>query len=231
MKKNSENWLDDFFCLFFPKLCPGCSASLFQQETFICTRCLYHLPRTGYHHWRNNPVEMIFWGRVPVSYATAGFFFSKKGQFQKIIHHFKYRGWKELGEELGRLIGYEMAGTEFTEVSMVVPVPLHVSKLRKRGYNQSEFIARGMAEALHRPLDTRSLVRKTASSTQTRKSRYERWMNVGEIFCVPDPQAFRNQHILLVDDVVTTGATLEACATEILKSENAKVSIATLAVA
>jgi ComF family protein len=226
-----DSWADDFFSLFFPRLCPGCAASLYKQENLICTRCLYHLPRTNFHQWRNNPVEMIFWGRVPVQYATAGFYFHKKGRFQKIVHNFKYRGCKELGEELGRIIGQDLVHSSFSEVTMVVPVPLHPSKLKKRGYNQSEYIARGLSEALQRPMDITSLQRKTASSTQTRKSRFERWKNVEDIFSVSDHNRFAGQHVLLVDDVVTTGATLEACANEILKSDSALVSMATLAVA
>ncbi|MFN8206753.1 MAG: ComF family protein [Bacteroidales bacterium] len=226
-----EPFLDDFIALLYPRICAGCSATLYRQERWLCSRCLYHLPRTNFHRWRNNPVEMIFWGRVPVQYATAGFYFHKKGRFQKIVHEFKYRGGKELGQELGRIIGYDLAGSCFTESSLIVPVPLHISKLRKRGYNQSECIARGLSEVMDRPLDLESLQRAVPSSTQTRKSRFERWKNVEEIFCLRNPECFSNQHVLLVDDVVTTGATLEACAGTVLQSANSRVSIVTLAVA
>lgn len=224
-------YLDDFLNLFFPRLCAGCSASLFRNESLICTRCRYQLPRTGYHRWRNNPVEVLFWGRVPVVYGTAGFFFQKKGHFQQMVHTMKYRGMKELGKELGRIMGIDMAGSVFSEVDLLIPVPLHPEKLQKRGYNQSEWIAYGLGEALHKPVGRNILVRTIASETQTRKSRFDRWKNVENIFQVLRPEKIQGKHILLVDDVVTTGATLESCAHEILDVPETKVSVATLAVA
>jgi len=224
-------WMDDFTGLFFPKLCAGCASSLYRNEVLICTRCRYHLPRTGFHLWRDNPVEMLFWGRVPVEYATAGFFFQKKGRFQRIIHTMKYKGVKEIGKELGKMMGHEMNGSIFSRIDCIIPVPLHPEKLKTRGFNQSEWIARGLSEALHRPVYTDILIRAVKNETQTRKSRYERWKNVENIFQVTAPSALENRHVLLVDDVVTTGSTLEACASELLKVTRVKVSIATLAVA
>jgi len=224
-------YFDDFLNLFFPRLCAGCSASLFRGESLICTRCRYQLPRTGYHRWRNNPVEVLFWGRVPIIYGTAGFFFQKKGYFQHMVHAMKYRGMKELGKELGKVMGIDMAGSVFSEVDLLVPVPLHPEKLLKRGYNQSEWIAFGLGEALRKPVGKNILVRVIASETQTRKSRFDRWKNVENIFRIMRPDAIQGKHILLVDDVVTTGATLESCAHEILNVPGTKVSVATLAVA
>lgn len=228
---SSLQWVDDFTGLFFPRICPGCSSSLYKQETLICTNCRYYLPRTRFHQWRNNPVEMIFWGRVRIEYATAGFYFQKKGRLQKIIHQFKYRGGREIGQELGKLMGQELRGTAFEEVTKVVAVPLHPSKQKLRGYNQSEYLAKGIAEGLERPVDFHSLQRVVASSTQTRKNRFERWQNVEEIFRVENAASLEQHHILLVDDVITTGATLEACASAVLKVPGARVSIATLAMA
>lgn len=224
-------YFDDFLNLFFPRLCAGCSVTLFRNENLICTRCLYHLPRTGYHRWRNNPVEVLFWGRVQIVYGTAGFFFQKKGHFQHMIHAMKYQGLKELGKELGKLMGYDLANSVFSETDLIIPVPLHPSKLKKRGYNQSEWIALGLGEALHKPVYRDILVRVIANETQTRKSRFDRWKNVENIFRISKPWLIQGKHILLADDVITTGATLESCAHEILKIPDTKVSVATLAVA
>jgi ComF family protein len=174
---------------------------------------------------------MLFWGRAPVVYGTAGYFFQKKGHFQHMIHAMKYRGVKELGKELGKLMGYEMADSVFSETELIVPVPLHPEKLQKRGYNQSEWIAWGIGEALHKPVHNGILIRVIANETQTRKSRFDRWINVENVFRIRKPEAIQGKHVLLVDDVVTTGATLEACAHVILRIPGTKVSVATLAVA
>ncbi len=224
-------WLDDFTGLFFPRLCISCTGALQRHETMLCDHCLYHLPRTQFHRDADNPVARLFWGRIPVEYATSFFYFSKGSPYQKILHELKYKGMKEIGLEMGRIFGKEIRDSEFRKVELVVPVPLHPSKLRKRGYNQAEWIALGLSEGLCKPMDSRSLIRKVSSSTQTRKGRYDRWMNVEGIFDASQPDHLSNRHILLVDDVVTTGATLEACASVILGLGNTKISIATLAVA
>ena len=223
--------LEDFAGLFFPRLCISCSDALFRHESMLCDRCLYHLPRTSFHRDQENPVARLFWGRVKIEQATSFFYFTKGSPYQKILHELKYEGMKEIGLEMGKIFGREICESAFGMVELIVPIPLHRSRQRKRGYNQSEWIAMGLAEGLKKPMDSSSLVRKVASSTQTRKGRYDRWTNVEGIFRVIAPDKLESKHILLVDDVVTTGATLEACASEILMLANTRVSIATLAVA
>jgi ComF family protein len=176
-------------------------------------------------------VAQLFWGRVQVENATAYFVFHKGSRFQKILHKIKYRNQQSLGVELGRWFGQELLQTDFATVDMVVPVPLHPKKLEKRGYNQSELIARGISETLSKPLKSNLLKRVIANPTQTRKGRYERWTNVEGIFELNDMAYAENKHILIVDDVVTTGSTLEACVSAALKAPGAKVSIAVLAMA
>jgi ComF family protein len=224
--------LNDFFNLIFPVTCAACGNVLINNERIICLSCNYNLPRTNFHLEPDNPVAVIFWGRVRIEYATAFYFFNKASRFRHLIHELKYKGRKDIGMELGRIFGFEMATSPgFRLIDLVLPVPLHKKKLRKRGFNQSEYIARGISEAMNKPLDTSTVIRIVYSATQTRKSRYDRWMNVEGIFKVTDPTALSGKHILLVDDVVTTGATLEACATEILKVEGTKVSVAILGMA
>lgn len=226
------HFFTDFVNLLYPRVCPCCGQNLFKQENLICTRCLYHIPKTNFHHFNDNPVARQFWGRVNVENATSYYFFYKGSKFQVLIHNMKYRGQKEIGYELGKIFGSElMSSSAYREIDLVVPVPLHVRKQRKRGYNQSEWIARGIAERMEKPIDTRALYRAIESETQTRKTRYERWKNVENIFKLKTADALKDKHILLVDDVVTTGSTLEACARVLLTIENTKVSIATLAMA
>ncbi|PLX12159.1 MAG: amidophosphoribosyltransferase [Marinilabiliales bacterium] len=224
-------YLTDLFNLFFPNLCLVCNSHLVNQEELICTKCLYNLPKTGYHQEIDNPVSQLFWGRTKIEYATAYFTFSKGSRYQDLMHKFKYHGSKEIGYVLGKAFGNHIRESVFNEVDVIVPVPLHKSKLKKRGYNQSEWIGMGLSEALQVPLDIISFIRLVATETQTRKSRFERWKNVENIFSITNKEALTGKHILLVDDVVTTGSTLEACANVLLDLDNTKVSIATLAVA
>ena len=216
--------------LFYPKLCAACGTPLLQQEKYVCTQCLYYLPKTNYHYTDENPVEKVFWGRAEINAATAYYFFEKESRFAKIIHQLKYRGNKEIGIEMGKIFGAELKeSSRFNEVDLIIPVPLHWKKLKKRGYNQSEYIASGIAESMGIPIDTKTLYRAVETETQTRKSRYERWENVENIFRLRSVDKIAGKHILLIDDVITTGATLESCATTLLKENNTKVSLATLA--
>ena len=224
--------INDFFKLIFPVTCAACSKVLVKNERVICLSCNYTLPRTNFHIDHNNPVSQIFWGRIRIENATAFYFFNKGSKFRHLVHELKYNNRKDIGTELGKIFGYEISAAEgFRQIDIVMPVPLHKKKLKKRGFNQSESIARGISEALCKPLDISSVLRSVNSSTQTRKNRYDRWLNVAGIFTVVNPNILIGKHILLVDDVVTTGATIEACATEILKIEGTRVSVAVLAVA
>lgn len=225
-------FLDYLTELLFPSLCVVCGDRLIEQEQWICLNCLHHIPRTNFHLSADNPVAQIFYGRVPIEYATSFFYFSKGSQYQTLLHSLKYKGMKELGAEIGKHFGIDlMQSPGFSSVDIICPVPLHPSKEKKRGYNQSWWIASGIAKQMNKELDAQNLKRVTATETQTRKSRFERWQNVEGIFELSNPETFEGKHILLVDDVVTTGSTLEACAVAIHSATNAKVSIATLATA
>jgi len=175
-------------------------------------------------------MEQVFWGKVRLEHACAFFFFSKGSRFRKLLHKLKYYGKKEIGIVLGRRFGMELRESPFYQtVDTVIPIPLHPKKLRKRGYNQSEQIAIGLATTTAWELDTKSVVRKQHTETQTRKNRMERWENVSEVFVVRYPELIKGKHVLLVDDVITTGATIEACAARLLEVEGCRVSVATLA--
>ncbi len=231
MNQNLTQLLEGFLGLFYPNICACCSTSLMHGESYVCSHCLYDLPATNFYKEKDNPVVQIFWGRVSVEYATANYFFKKGNHVQHLIHQIKYRGQKEIGEMLGREMGKNLCVSHFNTADMVVPVPLHPQKLRKRGYNQSEWIARGVSEAMKKTLDTTTLIRHSTTSSQTRRKRFDRWENVDSGFGLSNPVNFAGKHVLLIDDVITTGATLEACIHAIQKSDGAKVSVATLAVA
>jgi len=223
---------DDFISLLFPRLCYACGSHLLRNEKLICTQCYISIPRTNYHLTPDNPVEQLFWGRCQICKAAAFSFYNKGSRIRKLIHNLKYRGVREIGYELGKIYGLSLRHSDFlNEVDLIIPVPLHPSKHRKRGFNQAECISRGLADTTGLPLDLNSLVRIALSDTQTKRSRYERWLNVEGIFFVAEPAELKGKHILLVDDVITTGSTLEACTVELLKIENVKVSVVAIAVA
>lgn len=225
--------LPDFINLFFPEVCAACNNGLFRGERVICTHCLYHLPRTGFHLHPGNLVEKQFWGKVPVRAATALFYFHKGQRVQHLIHRLKYHGEKDVGVLAGEMLGTVIKSSgRFSGLDAVVPVPLHAGKLRTRGFNQSDLIARGIAETLRIPVLNDCLVRNKATSTQTRKSRYQRFENVDCVFGITDKYAGKPMHYLIADDVITTGSTLASCAAALLDgSPDSSVSIATVAYA
>lgn len=223
---------DDFISLLFPRLCYACGDHLLRNERIICTQCYVSIPRTNYHLSIDNPVAQLFWGRAQILRAAAFSFYTKGSRIRNLIHNLKYKGIKEIGLELGNIYGTSLMKSDFSDtIDLIIPVPLHRAKERKRGFNQSEIISQGLSMAMGLAVDNKSLTRVALSDTQTKRSRYERWMNVEGIFAVNDPDKLKGKHILLVDDVITTGSTLEACAIELLKIENVKVSVAALAVA
>jgi ComF family protein len=224
-------YIRDFFDLLLPQYCLGCNTLLVKGERFICTKCKIDLPRTNFHLNDQNPVAQMFWGRVLIENATSFFYFQKGNRLQQIIHKIKYKGEKEAGYELGAAFGYELINTPFDKVDFILPGPLTNAKQKQRGYNQSEWIAMGISNSLKIPVRTDIISRVTAANSQTRKNRFERWLSVEENFAVLKTSLVKNKHVLLVDDVVTTGATLEACATVLTEVPDCKVSIATLAYA
>jgi ComF family protein len=223
---------DDFLSLLFPRLCYACGNHLLRNEYLICTDCYVSIPRTNWHQDEDNPIAQLFWGRCQISKASAFSFYTRGSRIRRLIHNLKYQGIREIGFELGRIYGLSLKSSGFTaDIDLIIPVPLHPSRERKRGFNQSEYISRGMGDTTGLPVELKKLIRISQSDTQTKRSRYDRWMNVEGIFSVNDPERLKGKHILLIDDVITTGSTLEACACELLKIEDVKVSVAALAVA
>ncbi|MCC8359314.1 ComF family protein [Salinimicrobium sediminilitoris] len=221
----------DFLNLLYPKLCYSCESTLKTNEYILCTSCLHELPIADHHLEKDNPVEKIFYGRIPVENATSLLLFEKKGMVQKLIHNLKYRGHKEIGPFLGTWLGSELKEIPaWQKITIVIPVPLHRKKLRIRGFNQVAGFGEEIAKALEVPYREDLLLKITATKTQTIKKRLARWGTIDETFVINDPGALENAHVLLVDDLVTTGATLEACAHKLLQIPNLKISIATMAV-
>lgn len=226
-----ELW-DDFLSLLFPRLCPGCGNHLVRNESFICTDCYVLIPRTSYHTQEDNPVARLFWGRSNITRAAAFSYYNRGSRIRKLIHCLKYKGMKEVGTELGKIYGSILKSSDFIcDIDIIIPVPLHPDKQKKRGFNQSEIIADGISINTGIPVDTQTLCRKELNPTQTKRSRYERWANVEGIFSLENPDVVIGKHILLVDDVITTGSTVESCANELLKIEGVRVSVVALAYA
>ncbi|MGC1390594.1 MAG: ComF family protein [Bacteroidales bacterium] len=223
---------DDFISLLFPRLCYACGNHLMRNENLICTECYIIIPRTNFHFKENNPVEQLFWGRCMIEKAAAFSYYNKGSRIKNLIHGLKYKGIREIGYELGRIYGLSLKASSFMDdIDLIIPVPLHPDKKRIRGFNQSESISVGIGNATDLPVDIKSLSRILVSETQTKRSRYERWTNVEGIFQVVDHQTIMGKHVLLVDDVITTGSTIESCANELLKIEGVKVSVVALAFA
>lgn len=228
------NWVKQspLFHLFYPHLCAGCGSDALSRENFLCLSCINDLPFTHFSQHAGNPVEKIFWGRLPIYRAMSAFYFSKSSVVQHLIHELKYKGNKAIGNYLGNVMGDTLKeSNDFQNIDAIVPLPLFEKKEKLRGYNQAAVLCEGISEVLNIPAVTKNVIRKTATETQTRKGRTQRWENVSDTFSVLNPEELEGRHILLVDDVITTGATLEACGSELLKIKNARLSIATLAIA
>ena len=220
----------DTLHLFYPHICTGCGSDLLHEDNLLCLQCINDLPYTNFASHKNNPVEKIFWGRIPVAAAHSEFYFAKETIVQELIHQLKYKNNTAIGLYLGELMGKSLlAGNRFTDIDYLVPLPLYPDKERKRGYNQAAIICNGMSGIMKVPVSTGNVVRQRFTETQTRKHRTERWENVDGSFVVKDPAAFKGKKIMLVDDVVTTGATLEACGNALLQVEGVKLYIAALA--
>ena len=226
------NWITDFFRLFFPRTCVVCGGALGEKENYVCVGCHARLPRTHYHLEEDNEVARLFWGKVPLIHAASYFYYSKGSDYCRILYRLKYHHCKEIGEVMGRCMAVEMQTSAFfSGIDLIVPVPLHKKKERLRGYNQCEWIAKGVSAITGIPVNPSGLVRTVCNPTQTKKNVYERWNNVQHIFSVSCPEELAGKNILLIDDVLTTGATLHACASVLKELEGVEVSILTLAVA
>ncbi len=227
--------LHDFLSLLFPEVCHACDLPLARGERYICTECNIKLPYTDLHlHGATelNHLQQRFWGKVQIRFVLSYLHFQPKGRVQRLLHKLKYKGAQELGEHLGKRYGALLHDHAYTpHFDVVLPVPLHRLKLRRRGYNQSDQFAKGLAETMQLPWSNQVLERILDTDTQTRKNRLDRWQNVAEVFRVKKPDAVLEKRVLLVDDVLTTGATLEACAQALLQSGCSEVSVVTIAAA
>jgi ComF family protein len=220
----------DFLHLFFPHVCIGCGTDILQNQHQLCLKCLSEMPETNFFSQPGNPVEKKFYGRLPIAYGGSGYFFTKDSLLQRLIYELKYRGNKEIGFYLGQLLAKFLSNnTLYDQVDVLVPLPLNARRQKKRGYNQSAALCNGIASVWKKPVNDSAVVRKINTETQTHRGRITRWENMEGVFAVTDPSAICGKHVLLVDDVITTGASLEACGSEILKTPGTTLSIATLA--
>ncbi len=218
--------------LIYPNLCLICAESLLRNEKQICLSCIQQIPRTNFHLVADNPVERKFWGKVPIFRGTSFYFFQKGSPFQKLLHELKYKDNHDIGVIMGQYAAVDLLqADDFKSVEIIIPLPLHPKKLILRGYNQSELIAKGLATIMEVPIDTTTLIRTKENTTQTKKSVFERFENTQGIFDLTDTKILEGKHVLLVDDVLTTGSTIEAAVVALMQIKDIKISIFTLAIA
>jgi ComF family protein len=218
--------------LFFPKVCYACLNILNDNETTICINCRHDLPITNFHFDGNDTVKKVLYGRANIENGTALFRFEKKGLVQQLIHGLKYKGYENIGFALGNWLGGELKTLDdYQNIDVVIPVPLHKNKLKKRGFNQVTKFGQQIALALNASYADDVLVKVSNTKSQVTKKRFARWNNNEELFAIKNIESIENKHILLVDDIITTGATLEACITVLNHAKNIKISVATMAIA
>jgi ComF family protein len=222
----------DLLHLFYPHVCNGCGSDLLTEDNLLCAKCISQLPHTFYAQHAGNPIEKRFWGRIPLNAANAEFYFAKESLIQHLIHQLKYKNNKAIGKYLGSIMANSLLeSNRFNNIEGLVPLPLFPQKERKRGYNQAAIICEGMSEVMDVPVLKDTLLRQRFTETQTKKHRQERWENVEGSFVVKNEATIRGKKLLLIDDVVTTGATFEAGGAALLKVEGVSLSIAALAYA
>jgi ComF family protein len=223
--------LSEIYYLFFPKLCEVCGGGLVHGEKILCIRCLVNLPRTDYHDDPFNKTTELFAGLIPFVKASSFYYYSKHNSFSSIILHLKYHGKQDIGLFFGAIFGHELLKADFCDsIDVILPVPLHKKRLKERGYNQSLCIAQGLSNATGIAIDTHSVVRIINTKTQTRKTKYNRYDNVEQIFKLQDNHSLSNKHVLVLDDVITTGATIESLCEAIVMVEGIKISIVSLGI-
>lgn len=228
MKIKGLSWLIN---LFYPRTCICCETHLLDQEELICLTCRFDLPMVDNLDYRSNSITKIFQGRIPIEKGASFLFYHESGKTKKIIHHLKYKGRQEIGSIIGYWFGKSLVeSNEFKDINYIIPVPLHRSKLRRRGYNQLTTFGKELSELLSIPFNENILQRKTFTKTQTRKKRLDRFQNTEARFIIEDRKKLNGKNILLIDDVITTGATLESCCKELLKSNDIKISILTIGI-
>lgn len=218
--------------LLFPRTCAACGTLLLEGEDTVCTTCRFLMPKTHYETNPDNPLAQIFYGQMPFNAVSAEFFFSKSGKVQHLIHGLKYHHCRENGIFLGQEIGKSLLqAPDYQGIDYIIPIPLHPKKEKIRGYNQSHVIAEGICEIMNVPIAEKCLVRSVFTDTQTKKSRDDRYQNVKDIFNIEKPEKLKNKHVLLVDDVLTTGATLMSAGMALRQVEGIKISVVTAACA
>jgi ComF family protein len=223
-------FLKDIFAIFFPITCLCCNEYLATNESVICLICRHDLPLTNFSFEENNLIEKSFYGRIPLENATSLFYFFKKGNVQRLIHELKYKKQQRVGTLVGDWLGEQLVESQrFETIDCIIPVPLHPKKLKIRGYNQVTTFGESLSKKLNIPYYSTILTRISSTKTQTKKLRFERWNNVQELFHVENNFTLENKHVLLIDDVITTGATLEACYDALRHTKNLKISIACMA--
>ncbi len=225
-----NTYINAFQQLFFPHICSGCGADYIHNNAFLCAACNHALPTTHFFDHSNNPIEQIFAGRIPLIAGGSSFYFYKSGLVQHLIAQLKYKNNPSAGRFLGRCIGRALRQSErFAHIDLLIPLPLHPKKEFQRGYNQASIICEGIIEVWPKKRCTQAVSRVIYTSSQTQGNRLNRWKNMEAAFWVSEPNMIKNKNILLIDDVITTGASLEACASAILKVEGTTVSVATAA--
>jgi len=224
-------WIRDFMALFYPALCVSCADALIGNEQFLCSECLQKLPKTNHWQQPKNTSYNQLAGKIPIQKAAAWLYYNKGGIAQRSIAEIKYRGNRAFGQWIGSRLAEESAFSGFfDDIDLLIPVPLHSKRLRKRGFNQTEIIAQGISKITHIPIDTKHLYRGKANETQTKKSLYERWRNTQSIFQIRRAEELKGKHLLLIDDVLTTGSTLEACGRALLECPEVQISVLTVAI-
>ena len=225
----AQQFVTDLISLFYPKICPGCGMPMQRTENCICVYCLIKLPKTGFRPRTGNAVEHMFKGRLTLEQASSFMYFRKRGLARDLMHELKYNGGRELGFHLGGMFGSDVKESLKEHMpEMVTTVPLHRKKLLARGFNQSDEIAAGFAKSLGIPFVPDVLMRAVHTDSQTRRKRFDRWQNTSGSFVLKQAQAVGGKHIAILDDVITTGATIESCCHELIKAEGVKLSIFSL---
>lgn len=224
------NWITRILDFISPRLCVVCGQRLAPTERSLCSVCLFHLPRTDFHQKPlDNPMAQLFWGLAPIEKAAALFYYHPHSETAQLVYRLKYNNRPDIGEDMGRVMACELQATEFfSDIDVLLPVPLASKRLRQRGYNQSEQLAKGISDITHLPIVTKALRRKHFQQSQTTLNRWQRQENVEDTFWLKDGSQLQDKHVLLIDDICTTGATLISCANTLKDIEGIRISVLTL---
>ena len=224
------NWITRILDFISPRLCVVCGHRLAPTERSLCSVCLFHLPRTDFHQKPlDNPMAQLFWGLAPIEKAAALFYYHPHSETAQLVYRLKYNNRPDIGEDMGRMMANELQATDFfSDIDVLLPVPLASKRLRQRGYNQSEQLAIGISDITHLPIVSKALRRKHFQQSQTTLNRWQRQENVTDTFQLKEEHLLQGKHVLLIDDICTTGATLIACANVLKTIEGIRISVLTL---